>query len=150
MMTTLPWLSTAQGELGEAERLYQEVLAIDPSHSGALTNMGNVRLLQNRLQEAADYYSAVERAASKQGGHIAAANRRSGMFNLAQALKQVRPWGGGAWGSAHRQAPGTAGSVVIIRCAALAISYRLTPVHPHHAPCPPPRRTGKPPVPYRC
>ena len=45
-----------KGEPEQAARAYEAALAIQPAHHEALTNLGNIHLLANRLQEAESYY----------------------------------------------------------------------------------------------
>ena len=78
------------------------MIEVEPSHPGVWTNMGNVRLLQHRLLDAAQFYS---RAASLATGddsgsgndaspqvadEAAWVSRKSGLHNLAQIYTMVR------------------------------------------------------------
>ena len=56
-----------QGKLGEAERLYAEVLAVRPDHIDALQMMGLVKLAKGQPAEALQLISA---------GNAASASRR--------------------------------------------------------------------------
>jgi len=76
-----------------ARRRYKRILSAHPQHTGAMTNMGNLRLLQHRLQEAADYYMMVGQVAASGGDdnqEAAKLNQVAGLHNLAQTLQQVR------------------------------------------------------------
>jgi protein O-GlcNAc transferase len=45
----------AQGRLSEAERIYETILSSDRRHAGALCNLGHIRLVQRRYDDAVKY-----------------------------------------------------------------------------------------------
>jgi protein O-GlcNAc transferase len=60
----------AQGRLGEAERIYDYILAFDRRHAGALCNLGHIRLVHGRYSDAVKYL----RKAIGQDSQLAAAH----------------------------------------------------------------------------
>src|SRR5262249_55091231 len=78
----------ARGDLGEAERLYRELLAADPDQFDALHNLGHVRVLQGRHREAVDCFKrALRRRPDAAATHnmLASALRGAGRYDEAVA-----------------------------------------------------------------
>jgi tetratricopeptide (TPR) repeat protein/SAM-dependent methyltransferase len=80
-----------QGELDQAETLYQEILRIDPWHADALHLLGVAAHQRNQNETAVDYISraiAVDDSASLYYSNLGASHR--GLGNLEQAVECFR------------------------------------------------------------
>jgi glutathione synthase/RimK-type ligase-like ATP-grasp enzyme len=72
-----------EGRLADAEARYDHLLSVDPSHIGALNNLGNLLLAAGRVDAAHDLY---QRAVAADPSHLAS---RANLGNT--LLKQRRP-----------------------------------------------------------
>ena len=79
------------GDLGRAKRAFEEALARDPKHHRALTNLGNVALEENRVDDAiAAYEAALRLDESFANAHhnLGVAYRRKG--HIDQSVRSIR------------------------------------------------------------